>query len=258
MAGMARERQGKILDTQKAFQLSDHTRRATPPLSKGAHGDGKVSARRIQRQRQSRGLAFLHSCMIFSLCCTLVVVAPFLTAFAKGLQLFGKLLRMAVSLPRACVYLPWWIALRALRAVMRVTVISQALKKTEDTVPRLRGFIQSYFTLEEEKEVELKEKEVELKSSERSFITDSDVSEGEYTDSKEEHIDNKEEPDEQTTQEMVEDTTTVDGSQGSEDTAGSNGEMNSPSGYSLMAKEWNPLLLYFFLFLSLFGMMYLY
>lgn len=113
---------------------------------------------------------------------------------------------------------------------------------------------------------------MELKSSERSFITDSDVSEEEYidskeehidnkeehTDSKEEHIDSKEEPDEQTTQEMVEDTTNVDGIQGSEDTAGSNGEMNSPSGYSLMAKEWNPLLLYFFLFLSLFGMMYLY
>ncbi|XP_037803837.1 uncharacterized protein LOC119598260 [Penaeus monodon] len=115
--GAAGKRQGKPCKNQQACQPRRQTSSAAPASSTGTLVERAASDRRTHRQ--SRALAFLHSFMIVVLCCTMLVAAPLLIAFARGLRVFGKALR----LPRSCLRLASRAATGAVRAA------SQALKK---------------------------------------------------------------------------------------------------------------------------------
>ncbi|XP_037773988.1 uncharacterized protein LOC119570237, partial [Penaeus monodon] len=121
--GAGGKRQGKPRENQQACQPRRQTSSVAPASSTGTLVERAASGRRTHRQ--SRALAFLHSFMIVVLCCTMLVAAPLLIAFARGLRVFGKALR----LPRSCLRLASRAATGAVRAVMSATTASQALMK---------------------------------------------------------------------------------------------------------------------------------
>ncbi|XP_037804004.1 uncharacterized protein LOC119598435 [Penaeus monodon] len=129
--GAGGKRQGKPRENQQACQPRRQTSSVAPASSTGTLVERAASGRRTHRQ--SRALAFLHSFMIVVLCCTMLVAAPLLIAFARGLRVFGKALR----LPRSCLRLASRAATGAVRAVMSATTASQEGLEPPSDAPRL-------------------------------------------------------------------------------------------------------------------------
>ncbi|XP_069971359.1 uncharacterized protein [Penaeus vannamei] len=117
---------GSSSESQQAYQSRRQTSSAAHASSTGSRGERDASGRRSRGQ--SHALGFLHSCVIVFLCCTVLVAAPFLRVFARGLRVMGKALR-----------LPWaFLHLASRPATCAVTAAPQVLKKAGGCLPERR------------------------------------------------------------------------------------------------------------------------